>query len=69
MKFLIAVVAIGGVIGWTAMSMFFASGTGHQTVAKYTGFSRVCVDHVTYLQFTSGAAVQVDPTGKPVPCE
>ena len=27
-----------------------------------------CVDGVTYLQFTSGAAVKVDQEGKPVPC-
>lgn len=30
--------------------------------------SKTCVDGVTYLQFTSGAAVQVDRTGKPVAC-
>lgn len=31
--------------------------------------SKVCVDGVTYLQFTSGVAVQVDKTGKPVECQ
>ncbi len=30
--------------------------------------SKTCVDGVTYLQFTSGATVQVDRTGKPVAC-
>jgi uncharacterized protein YceK len=31
--------------------------------------SKTCVDGVTYLQFTSGAAVQVDLNGKPVACK
>jgi uncharacterized protein YceK len=30
--------------------------------------TKTCVDGVTYLQFTSGATLQVDRTGKPVPC-
>lgn len=37
-------------------------------VARYAGVARNCVDGVTYLQFASGATVQVDRTGKPVPC-
>jgi hypothetical protein len=37
--------------------------------SKYTGKpSSVCVDGVTYLQFTSGATVKVDLNGKPIPC-
>lgn len=37
--------------------------------AKLTGqASKTCVDGVTYLQFTSGATVQLDRQGKPVPC-
>ena len=36
--------------------------------AAITGYAKVCIDHVTYLQFTSGAAVQVDQTGKPMVC-
>lgn len=31
--------------------------------------TKTCVDGVTYLQFTSGATVQVDVTGKPVACK
>lgn len=39
-------------------------------VAKLTGAaSKVCIDGVTYLQFTSGATVQVDKFGKPVECK
>lgn len=30
--------------------------------------SKVCVEGVTYLQFTSGVSVMVDKTGKPVIC-
>lgn len=41
-----------------------------RAVAGFTGDAvKTCVDGVTYLQFTSGAAVQVDANGKPVPCE
>ena len=31
--------------------------------------TKTCVDGVTYLQFTSGATVQVDRDGKPVSCQ
>jgi hypothetical protein len=45
-------------------------GCGHadRAIAKYTGHAKMCVDGVTYLQFTSGATVQVDRDGHPVPC-
>ena len=33
------------------------------------GATKTCVDGVSYLQFTSGAAQQVDATGKPVACK
>lgn len=39
-------------------------------VAAVTGgATKTCVDGVTYLQFTSGAVVQVDANGKPVACK
>lgn len=39
-------------------------------VAKITGgATKTCIDGVTYLQFTSGATVQVDPQGRPVTCQ
>jgi hypothetical protein len=31
--------------------------------------AETCVGGVNYLQFTSGACVQVDINGKPVPCK
>lgn len=38
--------------------------------SKVTGKpTEVCVDGVTYLQFTSGVAVKVDLSGKPVACK
>lgn len=37
--------------------------------ANLGGHSKVCVEGVSYLQFPSGAVVQVDRTGKPVPCQ
>lgn len=40
-----------------------------RSYAHFTGdASKTCIDGVTYLQFTSGSTVQVDRSGKPVPC-
>lgn len=49
------------VSGCGAADRFAAGVTG--------GAAKTCVDGVTYLQFTSGATVQVDRTGKPVACQ
>ena len=47
-----------------------ACGNVDRELAKITGkASKTCVDGVTYLQFTSGATVQLDINGKPVACE
>lgn len=43
-------------------------GAMERTTANWTGYSEICVDGVTYIQFTSGATVKVDRNGKPVPC-
>ena len=37
--------------------------------ATYTGFSKMCVEGVSYIQFTSGASVQLDKNGKIVECQ
>lgn len=37
--------------------------------AQLTGYSKVCVEGISYLQFSSGAAVQVNAYGLPVRCE
>lgn len=50
-------------------AMLSACGAVDRQVATLTGYSKVCVDGVVYLQFTSGSAVQVDAMGKPVVCK
>ena len=49
--------------------MLSACGAVDRQVATLTGYSKVCVDGIVYLQFTSGSAVQVDAMGKPVVCK
>jgi len=34
-----------------------------RTVARYTGYSRLCIDGVSYLQFSSGASVEYNANG------
>lgn len=46
-----------------------ACGKIGQLEAYSTGYSKICIDQVTYIQFTSGATVHTDQTGKPVPCK
>jgi uncharacterized protein YceK len=43
-------------------------GMVEKTTAELRGYSKICVDGVTYLQFSSGATVQVDLQGNPVAC-
>ena len=43
-------------------------GIGSRIAATFKGADKICVDGVTYLQFASGATVQVDLDGKPVRC-
>jgi uncharacterized protein YceK len=41
-----------------------------RTLSTVTGgATKTCIDGVKYLQFTSGATVQVDVNGKPVGCK
>lgn len=39
-----------------------------KVAAATGGATKTCIDGVVYLQFTSGATVQVDRTGMPVIC-
>jgi starvation-inducible outer membrane lipoprotein len=39
-----------------------------KVVANITGYSKTCVEGVTYLQFSSGATPQVNLEGLPVAC-
>lgn len=43
-------------------------GSASRMGANISGTSKSCIGGVTYLQFPSGVAVQVDRTGKPVAC-
>lgn len=38
-------------------------------MASFTGYSKVCVEGVTYLQFTSGVTPQLTSDGKLVSCK
>ena len=47
-----------------------ACGGCHRTVANWTdGWSRLCVDGVSYLQFSSGATVEYNPNGTVKVCK
>ena len=47
-----------------------ACGKIDRSIAAFTGdATKTCVDGVTYLQFVSGAAVQLDIRGNPVSCK
>lgn len=51
-----------------ALTLLAGCGKFDQLTAHYTGYSKICVEGVSYLQFTSGATVQIDKTGKIVMC-
>ncbi len=44
-------------------------GQMERTMAIYTGWSRMCVAGVSYLQFTSGATVEYTPEGRVKTCQ
>lgn len=57
------------VLALVALSLLSGCGGMKRSFAHLTGdAAKTCVDGVTYLQFTSGATVQVDRSGKPIPC-
>lgn len=49
--------------------MMSGCGKADRIIAHYTGYSKICIDGVSYLQFTSGATVQRDRNGQVVRCE
>ncbi len=51
--------------------LLFISGCGYWEIGKasYTGYSKICVDGVEYIQFTSGASVSCDVNGKVKQCK
>ena len=60
MKSIIAVMVVLALTGCGAVD---------RVVGSLTGYSKICVEGVSYLQFTSGASVQYDKTGKIVLCK
>lgn len=44
--------------------MLTGCGWADRVAATATGYARVCVDGVEYIQFTSGATVAYTPDGK-----
>lgn len=56
------------IVGLLCMALVGCGRTDSFTAGMTGRPSKVCVDGVTYLQFTSGAAVQVDKNGDPVEC-
>ena len=59
-KYILLIAAVISLAGCGRIDRFVAGITGDSV--------KTCVDGVTYLQFTSGATVQVDRSGKPVAC-
>ncbi|AJR16708.1 hypothetical protein LIL_50042 (plasmid) [Leptospira interrogans serovar Linhai str. 56609] len=60
MKFLFCLI-----LGFTTLNCGFLN----KLTSEFVEYSKVCVNGVTYLQFPSGVAVQVDQKGIPVSCE
>jgi len=60
------IAVIFGLLG-SAM-LLTGCGALDRTAANWSGYTKVCVEGVSYLQFPSGAVVQVDQQGKVVLC-
>ena len=53
-------------------AVLMLSGCGwyeRKVVANITGYTKICVEGVNYLQFSSGATPQVNLDGRPVACK
>lgn len=59
------------VLGCAAATILGLGGCGsyRKTVADVTGYDKVCVDHVEYLQFPHGVTVQRNTQGDVVTCK
>ena len=54
----------------TAMILLTGCGAWQRTVSSLTGdASEICMNRVTYYQFTSGSALAVDQKGEPITCD
>jgi hypothetical protein len=52
----------------TVVLLITGCGKVSRIEAAYSGYSTLCVEGVSYLQFTSGATVQYTPDGKIKTC-
>lgn len=52
----------------TASFVWVGCGNLSRTTANLTGYSRQCVEGVSYLQFPSGVTVEYTPDGKVKTC-
>lgn len=57
------------IIAFTAILLLSGCGAYERVGAAVTGWSRVCVDGVSYLQFVSGVTVEYTPDGKIKTCK
>jgi hypothetical protein len=48
---------------------YFKSGKFQKTKAEYLGYSEICIEGVTYLQFSSGATVKYNKDGSLAACQ
>jgi hypothetical protein len=55
-------------IGLTALALT-SCGYVDRVAANVSGYSKICVEGVTYLQFPSGVTPQVNLEGLPVSCQ
>jgi hypothetical protein len=54
-----------------ALFAVFAASCGliDRKIAGYTGYSKICIDGVRYIQFTSGASVKYTKDGRVETCD
>ncbi len=52
-----------------ALAMLTGCGQIERNVATWTGYSKICVDGVEYIQFTSGATVAYNRDGTIKTCK
>jgi len=64
----VLVLALAGYAAWPRMTATTSTIGTSSTAATTSGWSRVCVAGVSYLQFTSGASVEWTPASKVKAC-
>jgi len=55
-------------IGLAVLALTGCGWFDRKIVANVTGYSKICVEGVTYLQFPSGVTPQLSVEGRPVTC-